>query len=112
MVAAFSIDLTEVLPGKTQPTKASSILTLQKSMTLLPCESTKGGYLGPLVPDQNTLGTESNLLESQPEDKVPKSEWSFRAGFSISTPTDPEYWGRSAGIRLVFRLEHSSTDCI
>jgi hypothetical protein len=97
LMAAFSIDRSELFPGKVQPTKGTSIPASTQSITLRACDSTHGNYLGPLVPDQNTASTHSSISAINPGEKIPQSAWSTRAGFSISTPTDPEYWAQMLG---------------
>jgi hypothetical protein len=96
-MAAFSIDQTELLPGKVLQTKGTSVPASPGSITLHACDPTQENYLGPLVPDQNIASLESSLIGNNPEEKVPKSARSTRAGFSISTPTDPEYWAQMLG---------------
>lgn len=88
-------------PGsKTQqrlyPTTSSALDPYQKDI-LLGCDSSGGSYIGPLVPDQNTPIPEIPLSETQPEEAIPTSVWSIRAGFSISTSTDPEFWAQKLG---------------
>jgi hypothetical protein len=71
--------------------------TAQESITLQACDPTQGSLSGPLIPDSNTASSDSDLSDIKPDEKVPSSAWSTRAGFSISTPTDPEYWAQMLG---------------
>ncbi len=78
------------------PTTTSALDPNQKEI-LLACDSSESSYIGPLVPIQNTPRPESTLGETQPEEAIPTSVWSTRAGFSISTSTDPEFWAQKLG---------------
>jgi hypothetical protein len=69
----------------------------QQPITLHACDSTQGSFLGPLVPGQDIASSGSTLSDLKPNETVPRSAWSTRAGFSISTPTDPEYWAQILG---------------
>jgi hypothetical protein len=97
LVAAFSIDQTELQPGKTQQAKITSTSTSQDLDTLRACDPRQGSYSGPLVPDQNMIHSATSSSDIKPDEKVPESAWSTRAGFSISTATDPEYWAEMLG---------------
>ncbi len=63
-----------------------------ESQALSACESSGGSYIGPLVPDQDTPAPVATAGTPAAEVEVPHSQWSNRAGFSISNTTDPEYW--------------------
>jgi hypothetical protein len=97
LVAAFTIDQSKFPIGKAQQAKGTSASAYQVPITLRACDQTHGSDLGYLVPDQNTTSSESSLSDITPSEKVPHSAWSIRAGFSISTPTDPGYWAQMLG---------------
>jgi len=61
------------------------------------CEDGSTSYTGPLVPRQVTPTVESSLQEIPSGEPVPTQARSSRVGFSISSPTDPEYWARLLG---------------
>ena len=82
-------------PGNGQPVKGN--LTPQKPITLEACDTSSMSLSGPLVPGENAPGITNQLSEISHTEKVPTSEWSSRAGFSISTATDPEYWAQLLG---------------
>jgi len=87
MVAAM-VDLKTIL----HPTSTSS-----EKEILRTCLSSQGSYTGPLVPGQNTPGPGIVLSKIESEETIPSSAWSNRAGFSISSSTDPEYWAQKLG---------------
>jgi hypothetical protein len=97
LIAAFFIDQADLLPGKVQPTNGTSVSASPKSNTLRTCDPTHASYLGPLVPDQNTAILNNGSTDLSSNETVIKSARSTRAGFSISTPTDPEYWAEMLG---------------
>ena len=97
LAAAFLIDQTEFQLGKAQKTKGTSESASQASITLRACDSSQGNYVGPLIPDQAIPNSDSSLSGDKPAEKVPEGAWSKRAGFSISTPTDPELWAQLLG---------------
>jgi hypothetical protein len=97
LIAALLIDQEVILPGKGQPADGTSVSASPKSNTLRTCSPTQGNYLGPLVPDQNTTNTNLSLRTIKPGENLPNIARSTRAGFSISTPTDPEYWAGMLG---------------
>jgi hypothetical protein len=97
LATAVLIDRTGFPIRKVLPTKGTSETTIQESTLLKACYSSQESFLGPLVPDLNNISSESSLSEDNPAERVPKSAWSSRAGFSISSPTDPEHWGSMLG---------------
>jgi hypothetical protein len=97
LVVAFLIDQTELQVGMALGTKETSESANQESITLKTCDSSQESYLGPLIPDQTNTNSDNSLNDDKPDEKVPEAAWSKRAGFSISTPTDPEYWANMLG---------------
>ena len=61
------------------------------------CTSSVNSYSGPLVPDQATPLPAIPLSGLALQDPLPSSRWSARAGFSISSSTDPVYWAQLLG---------------
>jgi hypothetical protein len=61
------------------------------------CNASSGSFVGPLVPDQSTPAPVTSLNSVKPTEVVTKTTLSARAGFSISTPTDPIYWANLLG---------------
>jgi hypothetical protein len=97
LAAVASIDQPGSPIGKALQARGTSASGSLEPITLQACDPTQGSYSGPLVPDLNIASSESNISEVKPEEMLPKSAWSTRAGFSISTPTDPEYWAGMLG---------------
>jgi hypothetical protein len=97
LALAISIDRTELRFGKVLQAKGTSKSATLESIVLQACDSTQGDFSGPLVPDLNIADSESSLVNAKPDEKVPISAWSRRAGFGISTPIDPEYWAQMLG---------------
>ncbi len=64
---------------------------------LRPCDSSQGSPVGQLVPGQSLPPPETPSSEIASSSAIPKKSWSSRAGFSISSPTDPVYWAGSLG---------------
>jgi hypothetical protein len=64
---------------------------------LQPCAASQGSYSGPLVPNQDTPSPVVESDEILPEGAIEPSDWSARAGFSISYATDPTYWAQVLG---------------
>lgn len=87
--AVSTEQVTNVMPGKETETSSSDILQ--------GCESYQGGSIGPLVPDQGTPQPVATQVQTAPAKPIPHTDLSLRAGFSISTPTDPEYWAGLLG---------------
>ena len=97
LIAAIIINLNKLAPGKIQPISRASTPETQSQITLKTCGATQSSSIGPLVPDQNETSAVSSLSDIDPGVKIPQTHWSTRAGFSISSPTDPEYWGSTLG---------------
>ncbi len=97
LVAAISIDQRGLSSANALNTKGTYETAAQESITLLACDPNQGSFSGPIVPDQNIASPERSLSDFGPDEKIPKSAWSTRAGFSISAPTDPEYWAQMLG---------------
>ncbi|OGO14578.1 MAG: hypothetical protein A2032_04450 [Chloroflexi bacterium RBG_19FT_COMBO_49_13] len=93
----ISIDLREIPVGKALQAKATSGATAQVSLTLQTCDPTQGSYSGSLIPDLSIAGSDRSLSDIRQDEMVPESAWSTQAGFSISSPTDPEYWAQMLG---------------
>ena len=96
LIAAIFIDLNKSAPGKVHPTGITTPEP-QAHITLQTCGSTQSSSIGPLVPDQNETSAVTSLSDIDPGEKIPVTHWSTRAGFSISSSTDPEYWGATLG---------------
>jgi hypothetical protein len=75
----------------------TSISVPTTGVILRVCEPSQGGYAGPLVPEQATPISVVPFSNIQPSQAIPSSAWSARAGFSISSSTDPEYWAKMLG---------------
>jgi hypothetical protein len=97
LAVTFLIDQKELQLGKALKTKGASETAIQESIILQACDASQVNYIGPLIPDQNIPNSDGNLSDDDQAEKVPESVWSKRAGFSISTPTDPEYWAQMLG---------------
>jgi hypothetical protein len=97
LVAAITIDQPESPIGKALRAKGTSASGSQQPITLHACDLTQGSFLGPLVPGQDTASSDNSSSDVQPDETVPRNAWSTRAGFSISTPTDPEHWAQMLG---------------
>ena len=91
------MDQKELKLGQALQAKGTAITAVQDSITLVACAPTQVSFSGPLVPGQNIASSNSNLSDITPNEKIPKNEWSTRAGFSISSPADPEYWAGMLG---------------
>jgi hypothetical protein len=96
-IVAVLLDRHKLLTAEIPPTIVTSEFKLQQPVTLQTCGSAQNSSIGPLVPDQKATGSASTLSAIDPSEQIPKSTWSTRAGFSISSPTDPEYWGSRLG---------------
>jgi hypothetical protein len=85
----------------TQPTPTSSTQALLRA-----CEAAGAGDLGPLVPDQEAPASDAQV-ETLPAEAIPQIAWSARAGFSISSSTDPTHWAQmlGAGWYLDWRMQ-------
>ena len=68
-----------------------------EQIVLRACSSSQGSNLGPLVPEQGTPAPVSPLGEKETATPIPGNSWSARAGFSISTSTDPLHWAQMLG---------------
>lgn len=97
LAAAAWMDQTETPIRKALQAQGTSDSATQQPITLHACDSTQGSFSGPLVPGQDTASSDSSSSDSKPDKTVPRSAWSTRAGFSISTSTDPEYWAGMLG---------------
>ena len=91
------IDRIKLSSGKNEPTTGPAALKTQALIALQTCAAEQGSSIGPLVPDQKPASSATSLSAIDPSELIPKSAWSTRAGFSISIPTDPEYWGSRLG---------------
>lgn len=86
------------LIGKITQSNGTETSVTQQTTELRTCEAaTRSSFIGPLVPDQTAVVQNNNLSELDPSEIIPKSGWSSRAGFSISSPANPVYWAQSLG---------------
>ena len=97
LAIVISMDQRERLVGKVLQAKATSGVTTLGSLKLQTCDPTQGSYSGSLIPDLSIAGSDRSLSDIKPDDMVPESAWSTQAGFSISSPTDAEYWAQMLG---------------
>jgi hypothetical protein len=97
LIIVSSIGRIEYLLEKAHQTKATSLPVSPGPDILKACDPTPGSYAGPLVPKLNTTSPAISLSKIVPNEKIPKSGRSTRAGFSVSTSTDPEYWAQLLG---------------
>jgi hypothetical protein len=97
LMAALWIDESELIPKRALETIKPSLSLSEGAITLRACDPIQRSFLGPLIPDQNITQTKGNLSDINPDEILPQSAWSTRAGFSISTPTAPEYWAQLLG---------------
>ena len=70
---------------------------LQVPNILIACDLSQTNSIGPLVPGQDSMGANQNLSDISPAEIVPQDERSPRAGFSLSSQTNPEYWAQLLG---------------
>jgi hypothetical protein len=97
LLLAGWVDWWEPGAGQKNDQALQSTLAPNKEMSLVACDSSQQIYTGPLVPDQSTPGAAKSLESIEPVDAIPSSAWSARAGFSISSSTDPGYWAKMLG---------------
>ena len=97
LIAAVFIDRAGLLLGNASQSGAIPETNMLSMITLRSCDSQSGSYIGPLIPTPNTSNSYSRTMDEQPEPQVPAGTRSSRAGFSISTPTDPYYWAGRLG---------------
>lgn len=97
VLAATLLDRKGSSTDKVQPTNGSYAPGSQKPINLQTCPATQGSSIGPLVPNQSAASADTSLSDIDPSYKIPKSAWSRRAGFSISSPTEAEYWAAMLG---------------
>ncbi len=97
LIAAVVIDQNPLAIGKNLRTITASASGTQLPFTLQTCGATQSSSVGPLVPDQNDTSAVTSLSDIDLSVKIPQSRRSTRAGFSISSSTDPEYWGSTLG---------------
>ena len=97
LIAAGLLDRNKSLPEGSPPTNLTSGMPKQEPITLQTCGASQSGSIGPLVPDLNAAGSATSLSHINPNEEIPTSARSTRAGFSISSPTDPAYWGSRLG---------------
>jgi hypothetical protein len=97
LIAAFLFDQAYTQSTKVQSANGTSITAPPESVTMRSCDLTQESYTGPLVPDQNSTSSNLSSIDIKPDEKQPISTRSKRAGFSISTPADPELWAGLLG---------------
>jgi len=68
-----------------------------ESIALRACDSSEMDNFGQLVPDQGTSQEENKPDVIGTDENIPNRERSSRAGFGVSTPTDPGYWAGLLG---------------
>ena len=116
-LAVFLIDRSGLLSRKGLVEISTPVSALAEQVALRACDSSQANNIGPLVPDQYLSSSERELSETTSFEGVPRSVWSLRAGFSIASPTDPEYWAQMLGsgwyldwnVRTRFSIEWSGT---
>jgi hypothetical protein len=97
LVAALFIDRAGLLLENSAQSVGIIESAVQRSFTLRPCESQSGIYSGPLIPTPDQLNSYSRTIQDQPKQPIPANAWSHRAGFSVSTSTDADYWAGKLG---------------
>jgi hypothetical protein len=97
LFAAILLDRHMLFSAGIPPTIGTAGFNIQEPVTLQTCGAAQSSSIGPLVPDQNAASSAPSLSVIDPSEKIPTSAWSTRAGFSISSTTDPEYWGSRLG---------------
>ena len=104
------IDKLKLSSEKDLQVKEATASTTQGSINLRTCDQTQTSLSGPLVPDQGNTELDADLSEITAVEKIPESTWSTRAGFGISTSTDPYHWAQLLGsgwyIDWSIRTEH------
>ena len=86
------------------PTKViqnvETVATISADSTYDECDPSVGGNVGPLIPSQTStiIPTITPFpLDLSKIKKIPESDLTRRAGFGISSPTDPQYWAALLG---------------
>jgi hypothetical protein len=97
LAAAASIDQNAIPNRKILQANGTPDSTSQELITLQACGSIQTDFSGPLVPNLDPTTSHSQLGDLTSDEGVPKSAWSTRVGFSISSPTDAEYWAQMLG---------------
>jgi hypothetical protein len=96
-IFAFAIDWTKTLQAEPVVQKYSPTQGEKQLSGLQSCDSSQGSSIGPLVPGQSTSTPGIAQNQDAEYDGVPVDTRSTRAGFSIATATDPEYWAGLLG---------------
>jgi hypothetical protein len=91
------LDWSELNTGRDTHITIQSIPTSNAQMHLQACDSSQGNPVGPLVPEQGTPLPLTPLDEIRTAEAIPSVNWSARAGFSISSFTDPAHWAEMLG---------------
>ena len=77
--------------------KETSAIDYEEMHKLGACGPYQGNFSGPLIPEKDNPAVNNSISVSQSDEKVPNYAWSSRAGFGISSSTDPEYWAEKLG---------------
>jgi hypothetical protein len=91
------LDWSELNTGSDARIAIQSIPTSNAQEHLQACDSSQESPVGPLVPEQGTPLPLTPLDEIRTAEAIPCVNWSARAGFSISSFTDPAYWAEMLG---------------
>ena len=97
LIAAYWVDQAKLHDDKVPQLVATLAKGSQVSDSLIACDSSQASSIGPLVPSQDNTGANQDLSDISPADIVPQNERSPRAGFSLSSQTNPEYWAQMLG---------------
>jgi hypothetical protein len=97
LLLAGGVDWWQLGAGQDTDRIIQSPLAFNEEMLLVACDSSQKSYTGPLVPGQSTPDATKSLENIEPAEAIPSGAWSARAGFSISSTTDPGYWAQMLG---------------
>ncbi len=76
---------------------ASSLPAKVDLATLGTCVGETVSYPEPVFPEQKATEAEPPNRENKVYEVIPKTNWSTRVGFGMSTSTDPQYWAEILG---------------
>jgi hypothetical protein len=97
LLIAILMDWSELLLVTGLAIKETSAIDYEEMHNLSACNPSQGSFSGPLIPEKDNPVIDDPISVSQSDEKVPIQVWSSRAGFGISSSTDPEYWAEKLG---------------
>ncbi len=95
LTAAVQID--RPIAANLPPVNTASVSANPAVTALRACAGSQAASIGPLVPGQDLVAGQTSIVNAPDINAISPAGWSSRAGFSISTSTDPGLWAGLLG---------------